>query len=80
MSSSRPHHNHQPAPGHGAQQFDGTAPRSSSSSVSGAGSSGLVLSGSEERIGDYIIGKEIGKGSFAVVRKGYRIVSHAVIH
>jgi serine/threonine-protein kinase ULK/ATG1 len=28
-----------------------------------------------ERIGNYVIGKEIGRGSFATVYKGYRSVS-----
>lgn len=32
-------------------------------------------SSSRERIGDYVLGSEIGKGSFAVVYKGYRSAS-----
>ncbi|KDN41229.1 hypothetical protein K437DRAFT_178779 [Tilletiaria anomala UBC 951] len=48
-------------------------------SGSGSGSgSGLAFGvASEERVGnDYVLGKEIGKGSFAVVRKGYRVRPH----
>ena len=30
----------------------------------------------KERIGNYIVGAEIGRGSFATVYKGYRSVSH----
>lgn len=32
--------------------------------------------GGRERIGNYVIGKEIGRGSFATVYKGYRSVSY----
>jgi hypothetical protein len=39
------------------------------SSSGGGGSSG------RERIGNYVIGNEIGRGSFATVYKGYRSVS-----
>lgn len=32
-----------------------------------------------ERIGNYVIGNEIGRGSFATVYKGYRSVSHTTL-
>lgn len=32
----------------------------------------------KERIGNYVVGAEIGRGSFATVYKGYRSVSVAV--
>jgi serine/threonine protein kinase len=34
--------------------------------------------GHKERIGNYILGQEIGRGSFATVYKGYRSVSRRV--
>jgi hypothetical protein len=38
-------------------------------------SGGAGQQGQEERIGDYVLAKEIGKGSFAIVMKAYRLVS-----
>lgn len=34
----------------------------------------------KERIGNYVVGAEIGRGSFATVYKGYRSVSESDLH
>lgn len=42
---------------------------------SGSGGGSGTGSGGKERIGNYVMGGEIGRGSFATVYKGYRSVS-----
>lgn len=55
----------------GAQLGAGAAAGGSDAAGSGTGSG----SGHKDRIGDYHLGGEIGRGSFATVYKGYKSVS-----